>query len=241
MAYRFTMADVGYLRSADGAAALAALAERPLTSPLADVPAAKAAAGERFAAALETALLRRKAESKLAGADTWLFDDAALQQATATPVAVHRAERLHGRDVHDVTCSVGADLVELAAVAGRCVGSDVDGVRLAMARANCAAREVDPALVRADALTPVTRNAVVFADPARRDAEGRRRWHPDGLVPALPALVAAYAGRELAVKCAPGLDFAAVPWADEVELVSLDGSVREACLWTGSLATSGIT
>lgn len=241
MAYRFTPADVAYLRSPDGAAALAALAERPLTSPLADVTAAKAAAGDRFAAVLETALLRRKAEPKLAGADGWLLDDAALQQATPTPVAAHRAERLRGRDVHDVTCSVGADLVELAAVTGRCVGSDVDAVRLAMARANCATRDVAPALVLADARTPVTRNTVVFADPARRDADGRRRWHPDALAPPLPALVAAYAGRDIAVKCAPGLDFAAVPWADEVELVSLDGSVREACLWTGTLATPGIT
>ncbi|HKN97756.1 MAG TPA: class I SAM-dependent methyltransferase, partial [Pseudonocardiaceae bacterium] len=170
MAYRFTPADVAYLRSADGTAALAVLAERPLTSPLADVTAAKAVAGDRFAAVLETALLRRRAEPKLAGADRWLLDDAALQQATPTPVAAHRAERLRGRDVHDVTCSIGADLVELAAVAWRCVGSDVDGVRLAMARANCATRDVAPALVQADARTPVTRNTVVFADPARRDA-----------------------------------------------------------------------
>jgi hypothetical protein len=142
--------------------------------------------------------------------------------------------------VHDVTCSIGADLVVLAAVADRCVGSDVDEVRLAMAAANCAASGVAPALVRADALHPVTRDAVVLADPARRDDAGRRRWHPDGLVPPLPDLVAAYAGRDLVVKCAPGLDFAAVPWAAEIELVSLDGGVREACLWTGSLATPGI-
>ncbi|HEX5118357.1 MAG TPA: class I SAM-dependent methyltransferase [Pseudonocardiaceae bacterium] len=241
MAYRFTPADVAYLRSADGTAALATLADRPLTSPLTDVTAAKTVAGERFAAALETALLRRRAETKLARADAWLLDDAALQQATATPVAAHRADRLRGRDVHDVTCSVGADLVELAAVAGRCVGSDRDPVRLAMAQANCAARGVAPALLRADALTPVSRDTVVFADPARRDTDGRRHWRPDGLAPPLPELVAAYAGRDLVVKCAPGLDFAAVPWAAEVELVSLDGSVREACLWSSGLATPGIT
>jgi hypothetical protein len=241
MTYRFTPADVTYLRSAEGGAALATLARRPLTDPLADVSAAKAVAGDRFAAALETALLRRKARAKLAGAADWLLDDASLQQATPAPVAVHRARRLQGRDVHDVTCSVGADLVALAVVAARCVGSDVDDVRLAMAQANCAARGVAPALVRADALAPVTRHAVVFADPARRDADGRRRWHPDSLVPPLPALVSAYAGRDLVVKCAPGLDFAAVPWAAEVELVSLDGTVREACLWTGSLCTPGIT
>jgi hypothetical protein len=243
VAYRFTDADVTFLRSTAGVDALAALAALPLTdaSRLTDVTAAKAVAGDRFAAALETAVLRRRARAKLADPDGWLLCDTALQQATPTAVAVHRVARLRGRDVHDVTCSIGADLVELAAVANRCVGSDVDGVRLAMAAANSAHRGVDPLLVRADALHPVTRDTAVLADPARRDDTGRRRWRPDALVPPLPDLVAAYAGRDLVVKCAPGLDFDAVPWAAEIELVSLDGSVREACLWTGSLATPGNT
>lgn len=239
MAYRFTAADVAYLRSAAGGAALAALTLTP-GDPLADVVAAKAVAGEHHAAVLETALLRRRAVAKLADPDRWLLTDAALQQATPTPVAAHRAGRLRGRDVHDVTCSVGADLVEIAAVAGRCVGSDLDPVRLAMAAANCAAHGVAPLLARADALRPVTGDTVVLADPARRDDGGRRRWRPDDLVPPLPALVDAYPGRDLVVKCAPGLDFAAVPWADEVEIVSLDGTVREACLWRGSPASPGI-
>lgn len=237
MAYRFTRDDVAYLRSADGVAALAGL-RLTAADPLADAVAARAVAGSRFGPVLETAVLRRRAAAKLADADAWLLSDDALQQATPTPVARLRASRLCGRDVHDVTCSIGADLVEVAAVARRCVGSDVDEVRLVMAAANCAARGVSPLLVRADALRPVTRDAVVLADPARRDASGRRRWHPSALVPPLPELVAAYPGRDLVVKCAPGLDFAAVPWADEVELVSLDGTVREACLWTGSLASA---
>ena len=53
------------------------------------------------------------------------------------------------------------------------------------------------------------------------------------LAAALDELVEAYPGRALSVKCAPGLDFALTPWADEVELVSLDGQVRESCLWRG--------
>jgi hypothetical protein len=242
VAYRFTHADVAFLRSVDGRDALRALADRPLTdaSRLADVTFARSLAGEWFAPLLETAVLRGRATAKLADPTGWLLCDAALQQATPTAVAVHRAARFAGRDVHDVTCSVGADLVELATVADRCVGSDLDGVRLAMAAVNCAARGVAPALVRADALRPVSRGTAVLADPARRDDAGRRRWRLEDLVPALPELVDAYAGRDLAVKCAPGLDFDAVPWADEVELVSLDGHVREACLWTGGLATEGV-
>ncbi len=240
MAYSFALADVEYLRSPAGAAAVAALGDRPLTDRLADVAAARVVAGRWAAAVLETALLRRRAAAKLVSPESWLLVDEALQQATPTPVAALRAGRLRDRDVHDVTCSIGADLVELAAVARRCVGSDLSPVRVAMAAANCAARGVRPLVVRADALRPVTRDTVVVADPARRDEGGRRKWHPSALLPPLPALVEAYAGRDLVVKCAPGLDFDAVPWADEVELVSLDGSVREACLWAGSVATPGI-
>lgn len=242
MGYGFTLDDVAFLRSDDGAAALRACAGLELSerSRLRDVAAARAAVGERAAAVLETLLLRRKAPSKLDSADGWLFADEALQQASPTAVARHRAQRLSGRDVHDVTCSIGADLVELARVAARCVGSDVDAVRLAMARHNCELAGVDAAVVRADALHATTRGTVVVADPARRDSSGRRTWKPADFTPPLDQLAEVYAGRDLVVKCAPGIAPEAVPWASELELVSLDGQVREACLWAGSTSTPGV-
>ncbi|MEV0680305.1 class I SAM-dependent methyltransferase [Actinosynnema sp. NPDC050436] len=236
MGYAFSLDDVAYLRSDAGCAALSALAELPLTpaSRLTDVQRARRVAPEHFAAVLETLLLRRKAPSKVDFTDG-LYTDDALQQATPRPVAEHRARRFGGRPVHDVTCSVGADL---AALPPGSVGSDLDPVRLAMARHNLG--DAVP-LLRADALHPVSRDTPVVADPARRDAAGRRTWRPGDFAPPLDALAAAYAGRDLAVKCAPGADFAVAPWADEVELVSLDGQVREACLWTRGLATPGVT
>ncbi|MFB9907935.1 THUMP-like domain-containing protein [Allokutzneria oryzae] len=243
MGYGFTVEDVEFLRSSAGGDALGAAAELPLTpaSRLGDVAAVRRSVGERFASAvLETAVLRRRAVSKLDGSDSWLLTDDAVQQATASVVARHRAQRLEGRDVHDVTCSIGAELVAVAEVADRCVGSDVDGVRLAMARHNCAVAGAPVGLVRADALRPVSRGTVVLADPARRDGTGRRKWRPEDLVPPLGDLVEVYRGRDMAVKCAPGLDFDAVPWADEVEVVSLAGQVREACAWVGAPATFGV-
>ncbi|HWC78940.1 MAG TPA: class I SAM-dependent methyltransferase [Pseudonocardiaceae bacterium] len=243
MAYAFTGPDVDFLRSAAGRAVLAEVDRRPLTDAtrLADVTAARQLAGERAGAVTETVALRRKARAKQLDATDWLYTDAALQQATAGPVAAHRASRFSGRDVHDVTCSIGADLVALARVSGRCVGSDLDPVRLKMAAHNTSAAGVAPLLARADALAPVSTGTAVLADPGRRDDSGRRRWRAEDLVPALPGLVETYRGRDLAVKAAPGLDFDAVDWAAEIELVSLDGQVREACLWTGSLATPGIS
>ncbi|PRX49457.1 hypothetical protein B0I33_103494 [Prauserella shujinwangii] len=239
MPYAFSLADVEFLRSPEGEDALARCAHLPLTdaSRIADVAAARRMVGERYAAVLETVVLRRKAGAKVARPERWLFGEDALQQASAAPVAAHRARRLAGRDVHDVTCSVGADLVELARTASRCVGSDVDAVRLAMARHNCGAEGAEPLLVRADALRPVTRDCVVVADPARRDAAGRRTWRPADFVPALDELARVYEHRDLAVKCAPGMDPAAVPWAREFEVVSLDGQVREACLWSAGLGS----
>ncbi|GHF48013.1 hypothetical protein FHX82_001367 [Amycolatopsis bartoniae] len=231
MPYAFSLDDVAFLRSAEGVRVLAECAALD-ASRIADVEAARRVAGERAAAVLETVVLRRKAKVKL-DAEGWLYTSEALQQASASAVARHRASRLTGRDVHDVTCSIGADLAELAKVARRTLGSDVDEVRLAMARHNCP----DVPLVRADALRPVSRGTVVVADPARRDARGRK-WRPEDFAPPLDGLAEVYAGRDLAVKCSPGLDWTALPWADEVELVSLDGQVREACLWTGDLAST---
>ncbi|MEU5695209.1 class I SAM-dependent methyltransferase [Actinosynnema sp. NPDC020468] len=236
MGYGFSLDDVAHLRSQAGCAALSALADLPLTpdSRLADVAAARKVAPDHFAAVLETVLLRRRAADRLDLVDG-LFTADALQQATAHRVAEHRARRFAGRIAHDVTCSIGADLAKLPEGS---FGSDLDPVRLAMARHNLrGSHEV----LRADALRPVSRDVAVVADPARRDSAGRRTWRPEDFLPPLDDLAAAYPGRDLAVKCAPGVDFAVAPWADEVELVSLDGSVREACLWTRGLATPGVT
>jgi hypothetical protein len=188
---------------------------------------------------VETVLLRRRAVDKLPGAGQWLFTDEAMQQATAAPVASHRAQRLAGRVVHDVTCSIGTEVEALRGCAGRVLGSDIDPVRLAMARHNLGAAAD---LCRADALYPVTREAVVMADPARRGS-GRRRFNPRDYQPALDQLFDVYRGRELVVKCAPGIDFDVVTrlgFDGEIEVTSYQASVREACLWSAGLAGQGV-
>ncbi|WP_063019639.1 THUMP-like domain-containing protein [Nocardia niwae] len=253
MGYRFTRDDVGYLGSATGRAALAEVDRLALTSTslLKDLEQVRRAHGDRAAALVETVRLRRRATPKLAGAGEWLFTDDALQQATPTAVGRHRAARLAGRAVHDVTCSIGAELVELAVVCPAVVGSDLDDVRLAIAAHNLGVRwfpvgasGASPArnvvLAKADALRPSSRDTVIIADPARR-ADGRRIHDPAKLQPPLPDLRTAYQGCDLAVKCAPGLDFDRLDWSGEIEVVSLDGAVREACLWSPGLAEPGVT
>ncbi|MCM6776492.1 class I SAM-dependent methyltransferase [Nocardia sp. CDC159] len=238
---RFTRADVEYLGGEDGRAALAEVTRLELSpvSLLRDLERVRRGYGERSAVLVETVRLRRRAAVKLAGSGEWLFTDDALQQATPSAVARHRARRLAGRAVHDVTCSIGAELAELHRVCPAVIGSDLDEVRLAMAAHNLAAAP-NVLLAKADALVPGSIGTVVVADPARR-ADGRRTHDPAKLQPPLPDLLAAYRGRDLVVKCAPGLDFDAVAADGEVEVISLDGSVREACLWSPGLAEPGVT
>jgi len=237
----FTVDDVAYLTGDDGRLALDELAGYAFTdaSRVADVATARKRFGDRAPVLVETTLLRRKAKAKVADSDGWLFTDEALQQATAGPVAEHRAHRLAGAVVHDVTCSIGAELAALRDSTSLVVGSDLDPVRLAMAGNNVPG----VALCRADALQPVTRDAVVVADPARRTA-GRRRFDPRDYTPALDRLFEVYGHRDMVVKCAPGVDFdqlTRIGFAGEVEVTSLAGSVREACLWTRGLASSTVS
>ncbi len=247
MGYAFTIDDVAFLASPAGRDAVAEAAGLVGGDRLRAVSVLRARCGDRAAPVLETALLQARVHGRVP--DGWLLTADAAEQATAAPVAAHRARRLAGRDVHDVTCSVGAELDALRHTARRVLGSDLDPVRLAMAAVNVPGVP----LVRADALAPVTRDAVLLADPARRSATGRRLWRPADFVPSLDALVEACQrgghadtgrhkspplARDLVVSTAPGLDPALVPWAAEVEIVSLDGRVREAALWSAGLATA---
>ncbi|MBX7450290.1 class I SAM-dependent methyltransferase [Mycolicibacterium sp. 3033] len=237
----FGLDDVRFLRTESGRQALAEVDRFDLTAAtlVADVVRARTQFGDQAAVLVETVRLRRRAAAKFGGAAQWLFTDEALQQATAGPVAAHRARRLAGAVVHDATCSIGSELVALADSAAFVIGSDLDPVRLAMARHNVGA---DVALCRADVLHPVTDDAVVVADPARRSGSARR-FDPRTYQPPLDDLLGALAGRDYAVKCAPGIDFAAVGemgFTGEIEITSLAGSVREACLWSPGLTPAGV-
>ncbi|MEB3070836.1 class I SAM-dependent methyltransferase [Mycolicibacter sp. MYC017] len=236
-----TLDQVTYLRSTAGQDALREVAGLSLTeaTKVTDIAGVRARFGDRTPALVETTLLRRRAAAKLPDAGDWLFTDEALQQASAAAVAVHRAARLAGRVVHDVTCSIGTELAALRGAATGLVGSDIDPVRLAMAQHNVGG---DVALCRADALAPVTRDTVVLADPARRSG-GRRRFDPADYQPALDRLLDTYAGRDLVVKAAPGIDFdkiALLGFTGEIEVTSWRSSVREACLWSPGLAGPGV-
>lgn len=198
----------------------------------------------------------------------WLADSDSAQQATPLPVSMVRAERIAAAGaslVHDVTCSIGTEAPAVISAGLDWLGTDLDYSRLLMARENLrsAAAEAQAAaagrawVAQADALAPVTTTAsspgpriracsgtgsrpgrVIVADPARR-ADGRRITDPAKLIPPLPELLDAFPGAAMAVKCAPGIDYS--DWHGLVSVVSVNGGVKEACLYTPDLAEAGHT
>jgi hypothetical protein len=251
--YRFTLDDVGYLTSGAGGTALAAAAARPLSdqSLLADLTHLRGVAGGYAAAVAETVRLRRRAGARWGpGYADWLFTDEALQQAAPPEVAGHRAARLGAFRVHDLTCSIGGDLAALArprvaaepaggshqpSTGSPPLGSDLDPVRLAMARHNLATSGLAAGLLQADARTVTSRGTIRYADPARRDATGRRITSVS-TIPSVAELDAADPTHLPVLRLPPGIDYPGLARAGEIEIVSLDGVAREAVAWPPPLA-----
>jgi SAM-dependent methyltransferase len=195
----------------------------------------------QVAAALGQVELRSRASAKLGDDATRMyFTRDGLEQATRAPVARHRAARvaLVGPSVIDLTCGIGGDLVAFARAGLTTAGIDLDPLRVEIARANLAALGLGGAVHVGDATTlDVTPFATAYADPARRSARGRS-FHTDDWTPPWTFVESLLTGRAC-VKVAPGIPHSLLPDGVEAEWVSDQGEVKEAVLWSPSLATVG--
>jgi SAM-dependent methyltransferase len=230
------------LLSAEGRELLAALPAGPL-DPADDLRLGtrlrRRHPAELVAAALAQRELRERAAAKFALAGRMWFTREGLEQASAEPLARHRAARYAGADrVADLCCGIGGDLCALAP--GRAaLAVDLDPRHPRMARENArvhGAGEVAAACADVQLLN-LPRSLAVFVDPARR-AGGRRL--PAGASHPPLAWCLELAGRVAAVgiKAAPGLPLHRVPPGWEVELLADRRELKEAALWSPALATT---
>jgi len=182
------------------------------------------------------------------------------EQATASAVARHRADRFaragEGRTPWDACCGVGSDLLALAERFDRVLATDTDLETLRCAAANLACSRASRAAAASgrrsgdltavgDAVTPpflpsFAPHLLGLFDPDRRPA-GPREGRVDRWSPALKDVFRTAAGLGGAcVKLPPSLEEAALSEpAGELPLAlswtSLDGEMRELSVWTGAL------
>ncbi len=127
------------------------------------------------------------------------------------------------------------------ALDGHVLGLDLDMERVAMSVHNVAVAGGRLSGVRADLSTlPPFGADAGFADPARRDASGRRVFDVERYSPPLSLLMEHWVPHygAFAMKVHPGVDHEQIPKAAEAEFVSLDGDMREACLWIGDFRST---
>src|SRR5829696_4877937 len=194
---------------------------------------------ELVAAALAQHDLRTRAAAKFAAAARMWFTREGLEQASAEPLARHRADRYarFGR-LADLCCGIGGDLCALAP--GRdALAVDLDQVHLRMAGENArlhgagqlAAACADVRDLRLPA------SLAVFIDPARR-AGGRRLPAGETRPPLDWCLRLAGRVAAVGIKAAPGLPLNLVPPGWEVELLADRRELKEGVLWSPELATT---
>jgi SAM-dependent methyltransferase len=197
--------------------------------------------------ALETVLLRARAEKKFSRAREMFFTREGLEQASAEPLSRHRAARFRGLErIADLGCGIGGDTLALAERAPVCA-VDRDELRLRMARENLRAyAPVRPVrFLLADLLRPVfsaaaRKGMAFFCDPSRRE-DSRRVFSVRRYGPPLAEIVRRYGESDaaLCVKISPGVRWEEIEAEPcEVEFVSFDGELREAVLWYGPLRTA---
>lgn len=184
--------------------------------------------------------LRGRAQAKFSRAGEMFFTRAGLEQASAEPVARHRARRYAGRGrVADLCCGIGGDLIALTGGGQETLAVDLDPLHLRMAQVNAgvygAAGELTTvaADVRDVSLTGV---AAAFVDPARRAGQRRLRTG-DSEPPLAWCLELAQRVGAVGIKAAPGLSRDAVPPGWELEFIAVGRELKEAVAWSPALAT----
>lgn len=191
----------------------------------------KAYSPEEAGAALELARLRQSAVEKFGGdARRMFFTREALEQASDPQIRQYRSQSVRMQRIVDVCCGIGSDSFAFARAGGEVLGIDLDPLRVEMARLNAAALGIAAQFEVADARAPLPQTDLIFFDPARRTAEGKRIFDVEQYEPPL-SLVKQWQAQTIMVKLSPGVKIEQVaPYSGTIEFISVEGDLKEAVL-----------
>lgn len=195
--------------------------------------------------AFEQWSLRASGSRKFVLAPQMLFVREALEQATHENVAGYHASRFpEGELVVDLTCGIGADLLAIAS-RGPALGLDLDAERVTCAQHNLRVHgRTDSEARVGDALEYLRGHPEAkyfLADPARRVGQ-RRTLDPADFEPNPVDLSLELRSSTLsALKLSPMMDDRFLEkFGGEIEFISYQRECREALIWLGQTAGSGV-
>lgn len=202
----------------------------------------KLASPAQVSAAIRLVQSRRRAALKFErGSQMWV-EPIAIEQATAEPVARHKARRFACPLVVDLCSGIGGDALALAARSD-VLAVDLDHGMCRRLRYNASVYNVADRIlaVRSRAETvAIPAGAWIHLDPDRRAGGHARARSLENYAPG-PDFWKSAVGRTAAgaIKLGPASDFARhFPGPEyEVELISLNGECKEATVWFGELVS----
>ena len=195
------------------------------------------------AAVLSQSKLRSRAVAKFGPfAQSMLFTEAGLEQATRLRVAAMHAGRYRDAgltNIVDLGSGIGADALALAAIDIAVTAVERDEVTAAIASFNLAPWS-HAAVVNGDAESvDLAGFDGAYLDPARRTAS-KRLSNPADWSPSLDFAFGLGERLPTGVKLGPGIDRDLIPEGTEAQWVSVDRDVVEVGVWFGPLARSGV-
>ncbi|MEM7532119.1 MAG: class I SAM-dependent methyltransferase [Chloroflexota bacterium] len=202
---------------------------------------------DQSSAILSLARLRQRAHTKFPHAETLFFTQESLEQATAWPLALHRAQRIHELappgPLLDLGCGIGGDTLALAQFRP-VIAYERNPVRRRFAQSNVTQMGLSSQVtfVEDDWVAQMQAGklphcAAAYVDPARR-IDGRRVFSLHQMQPPLSALLTLQTQVPLVVvKTMPGVDDSELLLDCGVEFVSYGNSCREAVLWMPGIGT----
>ncbi len=242
-------AEFAALSTAAGTRLLEAVANVARPGPADIARWRKLAEPDLVAAAVRIVESRRDGVAKFTRSDRMWFSAKGLEQATAEPVARHKAHRFAaegwGAIVVDLCSGIGGDSIALGK-SNQVVAVDLDPAMALRAGWNAnvyyVSAQVRTVTARAEDFS-ISPAAWLHIDPDRRVFSPKKTNAVAEYAPGLAAMLGwVETTRGGAIKLGPASDFAAHFGGPnfEVELVSLRGECKEATVWFGDRATPGV-
>ncbi len=193
---------------------------------------------ERAGAAIDMAHCRIRGRIKFDRAAEMYFTRVTLEMATDEMIAKHKAARFdHVRNLADVCCGIGGDLIGLAGrkSPAQTIGFDSDPIAAAYAQANLLIHGLSGE-TRACHFNASDLNAfdAIHADPERRTSGKQTRG--DRFSPPLELLIHNNHNISKSIKVAPATELTNDLPGCEIEWVGHSRECKQQILWTGDLA-----
>ncbi len=240
------IADINFLSSLEGLELIKKyqdLSDSDLYRELMKAPNTK---NPYLSAAVTLIKLRKKALGKFSKSSEMFFTPLSLEQSTGEEIARYIAARFgHPKKIVDLTCSIGGNLIFLAAQAEQAIGVDKNEVNIALAKLNFNLYQQSKNIkfVCGDAYDNIISDADAFFIDPSRERSGKTKTKSilncePNLLEIIPEIFKV--SQNLGVKISPAFDYQEIkmlPLKPEIEVISEDNVCKVVMLWFGKFKT----